>query len=284
MVGTTAASGAPGYREPVSPPTRIHSRNADFQQWQALLTNRTKRHRLGQFLVHGVRPINLAIAAGWQLAALIRPIDARPSRWAAQVWDGAECRRVEMPDDLVRELGERAEATPELVAVVTMPPDDLDRLTAPDPLIVVFDRPTQPGNIGTLQRSMDAFGASGLIVTGHAADPYDPKAVRASTGSCFNIPTVRIDSVDTVLGWIAAQEGSWRVLATDEGGEQELRAVDLTGPTLLVIGNETRGISNAWREVCDQVVSIPMVGGASSLNAAVAGSIVLHEALRQRRG
>lgn len=73
------------------------------------------------------------------------------------------------------------------------------------------------------------------------------------------------------------------MLATDEGGEQDLRAVDLTGPTLLVVGNETRGISHAWREACDQVVSIPMVGGTSSLNAAVAGSIVLHEALRQRQ-
>lgn len=188
-----------------------------------------------------------------------------------------------MPDDLVRELGERADSTPELVAMVELPPDDLSRLRHDDPLVVVFDRPTQPGNIGTLQRSMDAFGATGLIVTGHAADPYDPKAVRASTGSCFNVPTVRIDSVDAVLNWVAAQPGSWRVFATDEGGEEDLRAVDLTGPTVLVIGNETRGISNAWREACDQVISIPMVGGASSLNAAVAGSIVLHEALRQRR-
>ena len=267
----------------MSAPTRIHTRNATFQQWQALLTNRTKRHRQAQFLVHGVRPITLAIDGGWELLALIRPNDGHRSKWAARVWEEASCQRVEMPADMVRELGDRADTAPELVAVVAMPPDDLDRLRAPDPLLVVFDRPTQPGNIGTLQRSMDAFGATGLIVTGHATDPYDPKAVRASTGSCFNIPTVRLDSADVVLNWIAGQPESWRVLATDEGGEQDLRAVDLTGPTLLVVGNETRGISQAWREACDQVVSIPMVGGASSLNAAVAGSIVLHEALRQRQ-
>ncbi|QTH37613.1 rRNA methyltransferase [Yimella sp. cx-51] len=268
----------------VSAPTRIHSRNATFQQWESLLTNRTKRHRHGQFLVQGVRPITLAIEAGWELVALIRPDGGGRSRWAAQVWDEARCQRVEMPAEMVRELGERSQDAPELVAVVAMPPDDLDRLVDREQLLVVFDRPTQPGNIGTLQRSMDAFGAGGLIVTGHAADPYDPKAVRASTGSCFNLPTVRIDSTAAVLDWLRTRPQVWQLLATDEGGESDLRAVDLAAPTLLVIGNETRGISQAWREACDQIISIPMVGGASSLNAAVAGSIVLHEALRQRRG
>lgn len=268
---------------------RVMSRNATFQQWQALLSNRTKRHRAGEFVVQGVRPISLALEHDWDFTALLRPVGARPSRWAEDVWRTAPGRRYELPDDLLAELAERdLEEAPELVAVVRMPDDDLDRLAMPGsavPLLVAFDRPSGPGNIGTLIRSMDAFGATGLIVAGHAADPYDPRAVRASTGSLFAVPTVRVPAAADVIDWIAAQRESgvsYTVLGTDEGGETDLRRVDFTGPTVLVVGNETRGMSRAWREACDRLVSIPMVGSASSLNAATAGSIVLHEALRQR--
>lgn len=265
-------------------------RNATFQQWEALLGNRTKRHRAGEFIVQGVRPISLALEHGPQFTALLRPVGARPSRWAEDVWRTASGRRFELPAELLAELAERGtEEAPELVAVVRMPPDELDRLARepePNPLLVVFDRPAGPGNIGTLIRSMDAFGATGLIVAGHAADPYDPRAVRASTGSLFAVPTVRVSAAAEVIAWIGAQRAigvAYTVFGTDEGGEADLRRVDFAGPTVLVVGNETRGMSRAWREACDQLVSIPMVGSASSLNAATAGSIVLHEALRQRR-
>ncbi|GGB32387.1 rRNA methyltransferase [Flexivirga endophytica] len=267
---------------------QIMSRNATFQQWQALLGNRTKRHRAGEFIVQGVRPISLALEHDWDFTTLLRPVDARPTRWAEDVWRTAPGQRYELADELLAELAERdTEEPPELVALVRMPPDDLDRLASPKstPLIVVFDRPSGPGNIGTLTRSLDAFDGTGLIVAGHAADPYDPRAVRASTGSTFAVPTVRVPAAADVIGWVGQQRESgthYTVFGTDEGGETDLRKVDLTGPTVLVVGNETRGMSRAWREACDRLISIPMVGSASSLNAAVAGSVVLHEALQQR--
>lgn len=279
----------PGDNGSVTQPTRrISSRNATFQQWQALLGNRTKRHRAGEFIVQGVRPISVALQHDWEFTALLRPMHARPTRWAEEVWRTATGRRFELPEELLAELAERdTEEPPELVAVVRMPPDSLDRLmdSPATPLITVFDRPSGPGNIGTLIRSLDAFGGTGLIVSGHAADPYDPRAVRASTGSIFSVPVVRVPSADEVLSWIAIQRESGvpiTVFGTDEGGETNLRAIDLAGPSVVVIGNETRGMSRAWREASDQLISIAMVGSASSLNAATAGSIVLHEALQQR--
>jgi TrmH family RNA methyltransferase len=272
------------------PIRRITSRNATFQQWQALLGNRTKRHRAGEFIVQGVRPISLAAQHDWDFTALLRPIHARPSRWADEVWRTTPGHRFELPEELLAELAERdADEQPELVGVVRIPPDSLDRLTNSPvrPLIAAFDRPAGPGNIGTLIRSLDAFGGTGLIVCGHAADPYDPRAVRASTGSIFSVPVVRVPSADDVLSWIAIQRESGvplTVFGTDEGGETNLRAIDLSGPSVIVIGNETRGMSRAWREASDRLISIAMVGSASSLNAATAGSIVLHEALQQRQG
>ena len=147
---------------------RITSRNARFQQWEALLHNRTKRHRQGEFLVQGVRPITLAIEHGWTIRTIISDGRARMSTWAGEVWETTTADQVVMAPDLVAELGERDEPS-ELLAVVAMPPDSLSRLD-PSGLTVVFDRPTQPGNLGTLARSADAFGAAALVVTGHAAD------------------------------------------------------------------------------------------------------------------
>jgi TrmH family RNA methyltransferase len=258
----------------------ISTRNARFQQWQALLGNRTKRHRAGAFVVQGVRPISLAATNGWTFEMLLHPADRPLSSWARELLAGADAPRMAMTAELLRELGDKEADTPELIAVVRTPPDDLTRIPVPaDFLGVVFDRPVGPGNVGTLIRSADALGAHGLVVTGHAADVYDPKAVRASTGSLFGLPVVRAGSHREVLDWIGDRA---RIVGTDEVGTVDLAAADLTGPTLLVIGNETAGMSVAWRESCDEVARIPIVGSASSLNAANAGSIVLYEAARQR--
>jgi TrmH family RNA methyltransferase len=258
---------------------RITTRNARFQQWQALLDNRTKRTRSGQFVVQGVRPISLAVQHNWPIQALIHPLGRPLSDWARGLLEDptSPAERVAMAPDLLAEL---ADKDAELVAVVGQPPDRLDRIPVPpDFLGVVFDRPTSPGNVGTVIRSADAFGAAGVIIVGHGADPYDPKAVRASTGSLFAVPVVRVPAPGAVLDWLPAPV---RVVGTDETGRLDVADHDLTGPTLLVVGNETTGMSAAWRDACDAVVRIPIGGAASSLNAATAASVVLYEAARQR--
>jgi 23S rRNA (uridine2479-2'-O)-methyltransferase len=255
-------------------PRTISTRNAAFQQWQALLTNRSKRQRAGEFLVQGVRPITLAAEHGWEIRTLLHAGGPR-SRWAEDLLGRYD--HAELSGELMRELGEKDEQ--ELIAVVGLRPDRLDRIPqGPDTLVVVFDRPASPGNIGTLIRSADAFGAHGVIVTGHAADPYDPRAVRASTGSLFAIPVVRVASHREVLDWTGA-----RIVATDEDGDTGVADADLTGPVVVLVGNEATGLSAAWRDAAHQTVRIPIGGGASSLNAAVAGTVVLYEAARQRR-
>ncbi len=262
---------------------RVTSRNAAFQQWQALLTNRAKRQRAREFIVQGVRPITLAVERGWPVDAMIYDISRPLSRWAQDVLAASRAQRVAMAPELLRELGEKDDGVPEMVAVGAIPPDDFSRVSpGPESLAVVFDRPASPGNIGTVIRAADAFGAHGLIVTGHAADPYDPKSVRASTGSLFAVPVVRAESHADVIGW--ARTWSAAIVGTDEKGEADIADTDLTGPAVIVIGNETAGLSAAWREACDVVARIPITGAASSLNAAGAATVVLYEAARQRRG
>jgi tRNA G18 (ribose-2'-O)-methylase SpoU len=267
---------------------RITTRNARFQQWQALLTNRTKRQRAGEFLVQGVRPISQAVARDWPLRAILYRDGGGLSRWACDLLDRVGAPQIAVAAELLGELSDKDDPSSdvELIAVAAMPADSLGRipLRAGSPggsfLGVVFDRAGSPGNIGTLLRSADAFGADGVIITGHAADVYDPKAVRASTGSLFSVPAVRVSGHREVLDWAA---GRCTVIGADESADADVDSVDLTRPALLVIGNETVGLSTAWRDACDVLVRIPMTGSASSLNAATAAGILLYEAARQRR-
>ena len=153
-------------------------------------------------------------------------------------------------------------------------------------LAVVVDRPGNPGNLGTLIRSCDAFGVNGIILSGHGVDLYEPATVTASRGSLFAVPVVRVPSHEDTLRWVTAvrtELGGCRVLGTDEAGSIDLHESDFLGPTVLLLGNESHGLSHAYRELCDDVVRIPMVGSATSLNVSVAASIVLYEAVRQRR-
>src|SRR5438477_601791 len=159
---------------------RVTTRNARFQQWQALLGNRARRQRGGEFLVQGVRPITMAVRHGWRIRALLYDADAALSGWARQVLDAVDTTRVAMAPDLMHELGGKTDDTPQLLAVVAVPDDDL------------------------------------------------------------------------------------------------------TQPAVVVVGNETTGLSTAWRSACQHLVRIPMAGAASSLNAATAASIVLYESMRQR--
>jgi 23S rRNA (uridine2479-2'-O)-methyltransferase len=265
---------------------RVSSRNARFQRWQSLLGHRGQRQRAGEFLVQGVRPISLAAESGWRFRALIYDAGRPLSRWAENLLHSVDTLRVAMQPDLLAELGEKADGPPELVAVAEMPPDDLDRIKAGRGFLgVVLDRPASPGNLGSIIRSADAFGASGVIVTGHAADVYDPRSVRASTGSLFALPVVRSPSSREVAAWLTAQRaaGCPIVLAgADEHADRDVFDVDFTRPTLLLVGNEAAGLSRAWRELCDLMVAIPMAGAASSLNAANAATAVLYEIARQR--
>lgn len=263
---------------------RVTSRNANFQQWSALLSNRAKRQKAGEALIQGVRPITLAVDHGFEVRTLIYSDRSGLSGWAREMIERTGATRVPMSPDLVAELAGKDDA--EMLAVVAVPPPPPALPAVPDLLAVVFDRPSSPGNVGMLIRSADAFGATAVVITGHAADPWDPQSVRASTGSIFAVPVLNAGSHRDVLDQVAALRAGGlpvTVAGTDEHGAADLSEHDLTGPYVVVIGNETHGLSAGWREACDVMLRIPITGAATSLNAAAAATVVLYEARRQRR-
>lgn len=266
---------------------RVSTENAAFQVLESLSRNRHARRRAGAFLVEGVLPITRAVDRDWTIEAVVQIAGATLSGWAGDVIRrAAPRRRYELTPALMTRLCGRADGS-ELLAVVRMAEPDLARIpVAGDLLAVVLDRPGNPGNLGTIVRSCDALGAHGLIVTGHAVDIYDPAVITASRGSLFAVPVVPVASHAEVIGWreaVHARLGRCHLVGADERGADELAAHDFTGPTIVVLGNETAGLSRAYRDACDARVRIPMRGAASSLNVAIAASVMLYEATRQRR-
>jgi 23S rRNA (uridine2479-2'-O)-methyltransferase len=260
----------------------LHAGDGRVQTWLSLLTNRAKRHQRASFVVQGVRPISQAVEHGWPLRAWLVNGSVALSSWAKDMLRRSRAERHLLEPDLLSQFGQQ-EHCPELVAIAELPPDEMSRISARSGLLVVVDRPTQSGNLGSIIRSADAFGADGVVVTGHGVDPYEPAAVRATTGSLFALSTVHAPAPAAVVAWATEVLPDAQIVGTDEDGELiTTEAVDLSRPTILVLGNETRGMSQAWRTACHQVVRIPMVGAASSLNVANAGSILLYEAHRQR--
>ncbi|MFC9790338.1 TrmH family RNA methyltransferase [Rhodococcus sp. NPDC127528] len=277
---TTAQS---GHRDP-----RVTVRNARFQQWQSYLGTRAKRTKAGRFLIQGVRPLTLAIEHDWPIETLLYRVDGAPlSAWARGVMGAWSGEKVGVSGELMAELGEKADAAPELIAVAKTRQRGLGAFvpTSGAPLVVVFDRPSSPGNLGTLIRSANAFGADAVVVAGHAADPFDPQCVRASTGSLFALPVYSAADANEVLAMRERLRRSGRdlmIVGTDEDGAVPIFEHDFGGGTILVIGNETRGMSASWRAACDVTVSIPIGGAASSLGAPSAGAVCLYEIARQR--
>jgi TrmH family RNA methyltransferase len=267
---------------------QVSTANAAFQRIEVLRRNRTKRHRHGEFVVEGVRAINGALAGGWAVRAFAYARGRALSRWATSVLDASTAEaHYEMAPELFETITDRVEP-PELVAVVAMRPDALDRIpSGPGLAVVVVDRPGSPGNLGTLVRSCDAFGVSGVIVTGHGVDLYDPATVRASVGALFAVPCVALPSHREVAAWVDARRRArpgLTLVGTSARATVPLRGFRWSAEVVLVVGNETSGLSHAYRELCDVLVGIPMRGTATSLNAAVATSIALYELDAWRRG
>jgi TrmH family RNA methyltransferase len=150
----------------------------------------------------------------------------------------------------------------------------------PHPLLVIAEAIEKPGNLGTILRSADAAGVNAVIVCDRCTDINNPNVVRASIGTLFSVPVVEASSEET-LAWLRAH--GIQILAATPHTEFEYDEVDLTRGTALVVGTEQVGLSEKWMNEADLKVRIPMLGQADSLNVAAATTILLYEAVRQRR-
>jgi RNA methyltransferase, TrmH family len=142
---------------------------------------------------------------------------------------------------------------------------------------VALEAVRDPGNLGTIVRTVDAAGAAGVILVGNCCDPYSVEAVRATMGSIFCVPVVKAEAA-AFVDWAARWPGS--VVGTHLSGATDYRRADYRDPTLLVMGSEGPGLTDSAAAACTDLVKIPMAGRADSLNLAIATALMLYEIRR----
>jgi len=170
-------------------------------------------------------------------------------------------------------------ATPQpVLGVVRLPLVNLEDIPSAGLVLVLHDL-RDPGNAGTLVRTADAAGASGVVFTGQSVDPFNPKTLRATAGSIFHVP-IAVGSLGDALATFSSR-GATTLASVVRGGTSH-RHVDFTKPTVVVIGNEAQGLDEEAVALCDGAVTIKMIGASESLNAGVAGSLIAFEALWRR--
>jgi TrmH family RNA methyltransferase len=256
--------------------------NATLKRLRSLREKKYRRAE-GLFLAEGLRICTEALEAGWVPRVLV---------YAGAKADHALVRR--LVQATLAAGGQVIETTPELLAGVTGKDNpqavaaayeprrmDLAQLV-PGARTLVAERLRDPGNLGTLLRACDATGAGALILLDDSADPTSVEAVRASMGAFFTVPCVQA-TTEAFLDW-KARHGAVLTGAALDPRAVDYRQARYTPPALLLVGNEAQGLPEHLMAGCDALVIMPMRGKADSLNVAMAGTLLLYEALHFQEG
>ncbi|WP_036313888.1 TrmH family RNA methyltransferase [Microbacterium oleivorans] len=252
----------------------------------AKLTKRAARQETGLYLLEGPQAAREALT--WRPDTLVE-LYATPSAWEKHqdIREAASDAGVEAEfasEAVIEAMADTV--TPQgIIAVARQVPTSVRDIFADDPkLIVICEEVRDPGNLGTIIRAADAVGADAVILTGRTVDPFNPKVVRATTGSLFHLPVaVGIELADAAG---RARSAGLRIVAADVGGEDFVdHRGTLAEPTAWVFGNEARGLDDDALALVDLSLRLPIYGRAESLNLATAASVCLYEsAFAQRAG
>lgn len=268
------------------PNLTISTENAEFQIIQALKLNRTKRSQTGEIFIEGIESIKQADRAGVEITRIITPNIDKLSNWSKDlILKNRAAKIIDMSFDLYKSICDREEPS-EIVVTAKIAPIILHDLKLPEqPFLLIFDRPSDYGNLGSLIRSANSFGVDAMLIIGHSVDVYDPKVIRSSLGSIFHSAIIPIQSMQEFEAWASEQKriNNLSIVGTDSTGAVSLANHPLTKPIAIVLGNEAKGMSVALKNLCDYVVSIPVSGVVNSLNVACAGSILLWDVHRNSR-
>jgi TrmH family RNA methyltransferase len=247
------------------------------------LRDKKHRRREKRFLAEGLRLLTDARECGKLPEMLVMATGRDPNpRLAALAADVAAAggEVVEMSEDLLAKV--TGKDNPQAVAGVFAEFDtrlaSLDRSRAPIWLVAQALR--DPGNLGTMLRTGDAVGAGGLILIDDCADPFSVEAVRASMGAVFTQAIAQARWSEFIT-WLRG--GSGQLVAASLRDPTNYRTAPYCAPCFLMVGNESRGLPTEYEDACDLRVTMPMLGRADSLNAAVAGAVLAYEALAHLR-
>jgi TrmH family RNA methyltransferase len=247
------------------------------------LRQKKVRQQAGLFLVEGIQLVGEAIEAGWQLEALVYAPELLTSDFALRLVErqsrrGLRC--VALPSRLFASLASK-DNPQGLLAIAYQRHYSLEQVASKQiTLGVAVIAPQDPGNVGTILRTMDAVGAGALFMLNGGVEPYHPTLIRASMGALFWIPVVPA-TFQIFVKW--KEEHGFRLVGSSAHGSSPYQEVHSGNrPMILLLGNEQKGLSAEHFSACDQVLSMPMEGRLSSLNLAVAAGVLLYKIMENK--
>jgi len=256
--------------------------NPKVKEWAALL-DKKNRDRSGRFLLEGVHLVQEALQSGAAVEVIAydeqRGVPAELKPLLARAGDVSGGCDIYAATAAVLAKCAGTDTPPPVVAVAAKPPVDRAALLRPGALVVALDGVRDPGNAGTLIRSADAVGADAVVLGRGCVDLFNPKTVRSTMGSLFHLPVVEADLAELLP---EAKRAGARLIGTSLQAAANCYDADWTGGVWLLLGSESQGLSPEVLAQMDESVLIPMRGKAESLNVAMAGTVLLYEAMRQR--
>ena len=266
--------------------TVTSAQNAKIKALLALQEKSRARKEAGLFVVEGRRELGHCLDAGFRPRTLfacpeIIPADELQALVEQAAALNPDCLLIELPAALYAKVAYR-EGTEGILAECEQRERTLDALELSDnPLIVILESVEKPGNLGAVLRSADAAGADAVILCDPLTDLYNPNLIRASLGGIFSCQVAAAPG-EEVIAWLKARR--IRILTAQLQDSKWYYDTEMTGPTALVMGTESTGLTDAWRRAADAHIRIPMLGRLDSLNVSVSAAILLFEAVRQRHG
>ena len=248
--------------------------NARVKHVVALQQKSSLRREEGLFVVEGQREIEHCIACGYEMVEMF-VCEELHSR------DGSYC----VISKAVYEKMAYRGSTEGIIAIVKCKEHNISSVscklsTVNNPLVVVLERVEKPGNLGAILRTAEAAGVDAVIVCDPLTDLYNPNLIRASIGGVFNVPTAVCTS-EECIAFLKANH--IKILTAQLQDSYEYYDYDMTQATALVMGTESTGLTQQWREAADAHIRIPMLGRLDSLNVSVSAAILMYEAVRQRK-
>ena len=266
----------------ISTPGLISSAANPEVKFLRALHERKYRKKSGWFLAEGTRICREAVALGWKMHRLAFLAGRENDPELRPLMDGlteSDGRALPMTEALLQRIAHKDNPQILLGAFGQRWHDLHAVLSAPDKIWIALDRVRDPGNLGTVMRTIDAVDAAGIILIGNCTDPYSVEAVRASMGALFSVKLVvcnELDFINFSIVWPG------RIIGTALTDALDYRACDYHGRLIMLMGNEQAGLSEALMQVCDQRIKIPMLGRSDSLNLAVAVGVALYQAMDKR--
>ena len=251
------------------------AQNPKIKRLQLLQQKSSERRKSGLFVVEGRRELQHCINAGFEVDTVFVCRDLLEEGY------GAPAKKVfEVSRDIYEKIAYRG-STEGIVAEVIARQRTLDDLSLGEsPLVVVLESVEKPGNLGAVLRSADAAGADAVIVCDPLTDLYNPNLIRSSIGAIFTVPCVACSS-DECIAFLKQRGIS--ILTAQLQDSSLYYDIDMRRPTAIVMGTESTGLTNQWRQAADAHIRIPMLGRLDSLNVSVSAAILLFEAVRQRQ-